>query len=208
MDIESLFLYLVFAIKDLEDFFRPELKRKGKRLRSKDCRHSLLADAAGFFFPERIVQNTRNMTSESLVFSRKISDVQRCLVDAATWTAAIKLPRAKLTSRKKVLLKVSYNRKMMNPWRNTASSWMHKLVLRLKTKVSGQLIALLLHMNKLGNDWPTFISKALWRVMRSLSTFQLEISLTIQLSCFFSFFFPLQTTILTVNLNSFTLSLE
>ena len=72
MDTDS--LYLAIAEKELEDCIRPEMKGEWKQLRSKDCTDSFTADAVGNFFPGICCdKHKKNMTSESLVFSKRSS---------------------------------------------------------------------------------------------------------------------------------------
>ena len=70
MDTDTLFPAL--AEMELEDCIRPEMKAEREQLRSKHCTDCFTADALRNSSTDCAVTCTKNMTSESLIFSKRI----------------------------------------------------------------------------------------------------------------------------------------
>ena len=97
---------------------------------------------------EPAVWNTKNMTTQTLDFSRKHTDVQRFYASLGKRTAAMMLSRMTIISIAKASTNACQKRTAMVPGTNSASPLMTKLTLRPQTDVSAQKITLLLRMNK------------------------------------------------------------
>ena len=120
MDTDS--LYLVPAEKELEDCIRSQLRPDCQRLRSNDCVDSFTADAVANFFPEHVVYNTNNMIRESLVSSKKSSDVRRCCICVVRHSVAIMLPLINLNLEVTVSTNVYWNRAATDHWKSIVES--------------------------------------------------------------------------------------
>ena len=68
------------------------MEAEREQLRLIDCIDSFPADAVASFFAECAVTSTKNMTRESLVFSKGNSDVRKSYVFVAKFTAALTIP--------------------------------------------------------------------------------------------------------------------
>ena len=87
MDTDS--VYLPLAQTELEDCIRPELRAEWEQMRSKDCTYSFTADAVENFFPRSCCdKHKKNMTGESLIFSKRSSGAWKRCVFVVKVTAA------------------------------------------------------------------------------------------------------------------------
>ena len=108
MDTDS--LYLSLAENELENCMRPEMKAEWQRLQSNDCVDNFTADAVANFFPRTCCVKKNNMIRESLVFSKKSSDVRRCYVCVVRHTVAMTSPLTNINSAVKASTNAYWNK--------------------------------------------------------------------------------------------------
>ena len=152
-------LYLVFADKKLEDCVRPEMKAECQQQRSKCCTDCFTADAVGSFSPECAATGAKNCTSESLVFSNRSSGVRKCSVFVVKFTAATTNFLKKWNSAAKASLGENWSKSVLVLRKSIAKFLMKKFLLHLQTEVYEQRIIQLQLMDKLNDDYYTFIVK-------------------------------------------------
>ena len=79
-EMDTDFLYLAPVEQEVTDCIRPEMKTEWDIMRSTNCDDCFAADATGIIFPEHVARNTRIMTRQSRVSSKKnSSDWKRCV---------------------------------------------------------------------------------------------------------------------------------
>ena len=77
LGMDTDFLYLALAEKDLDECNLPSKQAEWTEKRSKDCRDDFRADAKNNFYPVLVALNTRNMTTENQDYSRRSSDAPK-----------------------------------------------------------------------------------------------------------------------------------
>ena len=87
MDTNS--LYLTLAHENLYECIKPEMRSIWNQMRSNDCTDFFTLIVQVNFFQEFVAINIQNMTSVSLDYSRRSSDVLKCYVYVAKRIVAI-----------------------------------------------------------------------------------------------------------------------
>ena len=159
MDTASLCLAL--AGKELENCIPLEMKAGWEQLQSKDCTETFTAGAAGVFFPWMCCANSKSMRSESLVFSKKNSDVQISFVYVAKSTVALMWPQAILND---CLKKLVLEQNIGGPLEKSGRVFDEKESVT-STNWGFRTITLLLHTIDLRNDCASLVQIELKRVM-------------------------------------------
>ena len=149
-------LYLALAEKELEDWHELNWKQSGSNCGQKILPIVILLIQSEISSPEYAVTSTKNMTSESLVFSKRNSGVRKCCAFVVKLPAATKLPLTIWNSASKDSIS-EWNRVVMALWKSIAKFLMREWTLHLQTEVSEQRITQMQLMKEPNEDCHTFI---------------------------------------------------
>ena len=160
LEMDTASLYLALAEKELEDCIPRGMKSVCKQLRSKDCTDSFTADAVRNCLPRMFCdKQKKNMTSESLVFSTRSSSVRKSCLFVVKFTAATTKPPTTWISAVKGSIGEYESRAVMVPGKSIAKFLMTGWILHLQTEVFELKITQLQLLNKMNENFLTFILK-------------------------------------------------
>ena len=133
-------------------------KQSGRNCGDKIVTIVLLLIQSKIFSHECAVTSTRNMTSGSLVFSKRHSGVQKCCVFVVKLSAATSKSPASWSSAMKAPVNENYSRAVMVLWKSFANFLMRERKLHLQTSFHRKDDKLAF-FNKLNKDFRIFIQR-------------------------------------------------